>query len=194
MAEQTWKTAITQIEPNKVIVRGYRIDELMGRISFGEMVYLVLKGELPTPEVGLLMDAMLVSSVDHGVTPPSALASRTIASGGAPLTSSSLRGLLVSAMLSGITGSRSFQILATCATAGTWASRSNPAPVSAINALRSICSGHQNWFDLGSPGAVAALEIDAAEAATANAANKGMDRLSIDLLPSCEKRGVSAED
>ena len=44
---------------------------------FGEMVYLVLKGELPTPEIGKLMDAILVSSVDHGATPPSALASRT---------------------------------------------------------------------------------------------------------------------
>jgi len=71
MSEQSWKTAITKIEPNKVAVRGYRIDELMGRISFGEMVYLVLKGELPSPEIGRLMDAMLVSSVDHGATPPS---------------------------------------------------------------------------------------------------------------------------
>ncbi|MGD8399191.1 MAG: citrate/2-methylcitrate synthase, partial [Anaerolineae bacterium] len=41
-----WKTAITKIEPNKVAVRGYPIDQLMGNVSFGEMVYLVLKGEL----------------------------------------------------------------------------------------------------------------------------------------------------
>ena len=34
MAEETWNTAITKIEPNKVAVRGYRIDELMGSISF----------------------------------------------------------------------------------------------------------------------------------------------------------------
>jgi citrate synthase len=94
MADNTWKTAITKIEPNRVVVRGYRIDELMGRISFGEMVYLVLKGELPTPEVGKLMDAMLVSSVDHGVTPPSALAARTVASGGAPLTTSIAAGIM----------------------------------------------------------------------------------------------------
>jgi citrate synthase len=94
MAEETWKTAITKIEPNKVAVRGYRIDELMGRISFGEMVYLVLKGELPTPQVGKLMDAMLVSSVDHGATPPSALAARTIASGGAPLTTAIAGGIM----------------------------------------------------------------------------------------------------
>jgi citrate synthase len=94
MAEQTWKTAITKIEPNKVAVRGYPIDELMGRISFGEMVYLVLKGDLPTPEVGKLMDAILVSSVDHGATPPSALAARTVASGGAPLTTAIAGGIM----------------------------------------------------------------------------------------------------
>jgi citrate synthase len=94
MAEQTWKTAITKIEPNKVAVRGYPIDQLMGRISFGEMVYLILKGELPSSEIGRLMDAMLVSSVDHGATPPSALAARTVASGGAPLTTSIAGGIM----------------------------------------------------------------------------------------------------
>src|SRR4030042_4120946 len=94
MAEQTWKTAITKIEPNKVAVRGYPIDQLMGRISFGEMVYLVLKGELPTPEIGKLMDAILVSSVDHGAPPPSALAARTVASGGAPLTTAIAGGIM----------------------------------------------------------------------------------------------------
>jgi citrate synthase len=94
MAEQAWSTAITKVEPNKLAMRGYRIDELMGRISFGEMVYLVLRGELPTKEIGVLMDAMLVSSVDHGATPPSALAARTIASGGAPLTTAIAGGIM----------------------------------------------------------------------------------------------------
>src|SRR5512136_3407142 len=94
MAEETCKTAITKIEPNKVVVRGYRIDELMGRISFGEMVYLVLKGDLPTPQIGKLMDAMMVSSVDHGATPPSALAARTVATGGAPLTTAIAGGIM----------------------------------------------------------------------------------------------------
>jgi citrate synthase len=94
MAGNTWKTAITKIAPNKVAVRGYSIDELMGRISFGEMVYLILKGELPAPKVGRLMDAIMVSSVDHGVTPPSALAARTVASGGAPLTTAIASGIM----------------------------------------------------------------------------------------------------
>ena len=66
-----WRTAITLIEPNKILVRGYPLDELMGRVSFAEVVYLVLSGELPSAAVGRLMEALLVSSIDHGATPPS---------------------------------------------------------------------------------------------------------------------------
>jgi len=92
--EQKWKTAITKIEPNKVALRGIPIDELMGRLSFGQVVYLALRGELPSEAQGRLMDAILVSSVDHGATPPSALAARTVASGGAPLTTAVAAGIM----------------------------------------------------------------------------------------------------
>jgi citrate synthase len=94
MAEETWSQPIAKIEPNKVVVRGYRIDELMGRVPFAHVVYLVLKGELPTAGQGRVMDAILVSSVDHGATPPSALAARTVASGGAPLTAGIAAGII----------------------------------------------------------------------------------------------------
>ena len=94
MTEQTWSQPITKIEPNKVAVRGYRIDELMGRVGFAHVVYLALKGELPTAAQGRVMDAILVSSVDHGATPPSALAARTVASGGAPLTTGIAAGIM----------------------------------------------------------------------------------------------------
>jgi succinyl-CoA synthetase alpha subunit len=89
-----WTTAITQIKPNEVRVRGYDIADLMGKISFGQAVYLILRGELPTPEIGRLMDGMLVASIDHGATPPSALAARTVASTGATLSSSVAAGIM----------------------------------------------------------------------------------------------------
>ena len=56
----TWNTAITRVEPNRVAVRGYDIAELMGRVSFGAAVYLILTGELPSPAIARLMDAILV--------------------------------------------------------------------------------------------------------------------------------------
>ncbi len=40
------------------------------------------------------MDAILVSSVDHGVTPPSALATRVVRSGGNPLNAAVAAGVL----------------------------------------------------------------------------------------------------
>src|ERR1051326_5862488 len=95
-AEQkaVWHSAITRIEPNKVAVRGYDIADLMGRVPFGAAVYLILTGELPSPAVARLMDAILVSSIDHGATPPSALAARTVASTGATLSASVAAGIM----------------------------------------------------------------------------------------------------
>ena len=89
-----WTTALTHIEPNRILVRGYPLDEMMGRVSFGEAVYLLLTGELPSPSIGRLLDAMLVSFIDHGATPPSTMAARNAATTGATLRDSVAAGLL----------------------------------------------------------------------------------------------------
>src|SRR5918996_4318227 len=81
--DEKWRTALTCIEPNKILVRGYPLDELMGRLTFGEAIYLLFMGEVPSPSIGRLMEAMLVSFIDHGTTPPSTLAARNTATTGA---------------------------------------------------------------------------------------------------------------
>ncbi|MFO7979424.1 MAG: citryl-CoA lyase [Candidatus Aminicenantes bacterium] len=93
MSDLNWKTGITEVEPNKVKVRGYPVDQLIGKISFSQAIYLVLKGEMPSPEAGKLIDAILVSSVDHGASPPSVLTARTVASTGAELNSAVAAGV-----------------------------------------------------------------------------------------------------
>jgi len=89
-----WATAITRIAPNEVEVRGYAVDELMGRLAFAEAVYLLLRGELPTPAIGKLFGAVLVSSLDHGVTAPSTIAARNVATTGAPLRDAVAAGIM----------------------------------------------------------------------------------------------------
>lgn len=89
-----WRTAITRIEPNKILIRGYPVDELMGRLSFGEAIYLILRGELPSHSIGTLFSAALVASIDHGVTPPSTLAARNVATTGASLGACAAAGVL----------------------------------------------------------------------------------------------------
>jgi len=92
--DDRWQTALTAIEPNKIQVRGYPLDEMMGRLGFAEAVYLLLMGELPTPTIGRMLNAVLVSSIDHGVTPPSTLAARNVATSGAPLKDCVAAGIL----------------------------------------------------------------------------------------------------
>jgi citrate synthase len=101
MPEEKWKTAITEVKPNRIALRGYPVDELLGRISFAQAIYLVLKGEFPSPEVGKLIDAIFVSSIDHGASPPSVLAARTVASTGGELNAAIAAGVLAISRLHG---------------------------------------------------------------------------------------------
>src|SRR5215204_3555259 len=89
-----WQTALTSIAPNAILIRGYPVDEMMGRLSFADAVYLLLMGELPSPAIGRMLNAVLVSSLDHGVTPPSTLAARNVATSGAPLKDCVAAGIL----------------------------------------------------------------------------------------------------
>src|SRR6476646_582699 len=89
-----WHSSLTDIAPNKICVRGYPLDEMMGRLGFAEAVYLLLMGELPPPAIGRMLNAVLVSSIDHGVTPPSTLAARNVATSGAPLKDCVAAGIL----------------------------------------------------------------------------------------------------
>jgi citrate synthase len=94
MPELPWKTAITRIEPNMISIRGYHLDELMGKVSYSQMVYLLFKAEMPSQNIGKLIEAILVSSIDHGTTPPSVLSAITVASTGATLNASLAAGIL----------------------------------------------------------------------------------------------------
>jgi citrate synthase len=89
-----WATKITKVEPNHLVTRGYKQEDLIGNIPYPHVVYLLFKGELPSEEHGQMMDAILTACIDHGVTPPSSMASRVVASGGVPLPTAVAAGVL----------------------------------------------------------------------------------------------------
>lgn len=89
-----WSSKITKVEPNHLVTRGYRQEDLIGNVPFSHVVYLLLKGEMPSKEHGKMIDAILTACIDHGVTPPTAMASRIVASGGVPLPTAVAAGIL----------------------------------------------------------------------------------------------------
>ena len=70
-ASNWWETSIIDIHPGEIAIRGYEIQDLIGKISFPEMIWLMTRGDLPTPSQARLLEAALVASVDHGPHAPS---------------------------------------------------------------------------------------------------------------------------
>lgn len=71
-------TGISRYEPDKIFVRGANlVDELMGQLSFTEMILFHLNGKKPTPFQTKVLDAVLVTTMEHGFT-PSAISTRLI--------------------------------------------------------------------------------------------------------------------
>jgi citrate synthase len=89
-----WQTGITKIEPNHIVTRGYRQEDLIGNVPFASVFYLLLRGRMPDDKEARMIDALITSSVDHGVTPPTTHAARLVASAGVPLPSAVAAGVL----------------------------------------------------------------------------------------------------
>jgi citrate synthase len=74
--EQWWSTSIIDMKPGTIRIRGYSIEQLIGNVGFVEMIYLMTRGELPSPAAAQLLEAALVSAVDHGPQAPSIAVAR----------------------------------------------------------------------------------------------------------------------
>lgn len=85
VGEKFWQTAISKVEKNGILVRGFPIQDLMESCSFEEVLYLVFMGELPRRGEEKLIGAILISCVDHGLHAPSVNAARFVASSGVPI-------------------------------------------------------------------------------------------------------------
>lgn len=79
------KTNISKVESNKIVTRGYNQRDLIEKIRYSDMVFLMLKGRLPSIDEGRIFNQVLVSFCDHGVTPPSTQTARLVASSGSPI-------------------------------------------------------------------------------------------------------------
>lgn len=94
-AQAWWDTRIIDIHPGKIGIRGYPIQELIGRISFPDMIWLMTRGELPSKGQGKLLEAALVASVDHGPHAPSIAIARMAVTCGVDLNNAVASGVNV---------------------------------------------------------------------------------------------------
>ena len=52
-----WTTSIVDMHPGVIRFRGYAIEDLIGRVGSAQMVWLMLRGELPTAAQAALLES-----------------------------------------------------------------------------------------------------------------------------------------
>jgi citrate synthase len=84
-AARWWRTSICDIAPGRIAFRGYPVEALIGNVTFPAMIWLMLRGDLPSQAQERLLQAALVASVDHGPHAPSIAIAQMAVSCGLPL-------------------------------------------------------------------------------------------------------------
>ncbi|MER9655447.1 citryl-CoA lyase [Mesorhizobium sp. M0152] len=85
--EEWWRTDIIEMHPGVIRLRGYEIQDLIGRVSFPAVIWLMLRGELPTEDQAALLGIALGAAVDHGPQAPSIAIARMAATCGVGINS-----------------------------------------------------------------------------------------------------------
>lgn len=111
-AKAWWTTGIVDIAPGEIRLRGYAVQDLIGQISFPQMIWLMVRGDLPTPQQARLLEATLVASVDHGPHAPSIAIARMAASCGAELQNAMASGINVLGDVHGGAGQQCMELYA----------------------------------------------------------------------------------
>lgn len=88
-----WETSIAEVQGDEVVIRGYKLSNLVGNISYIEMIFLIFTGELPSKEKREMLEAIFVSVAEHGIS-PSTIITRMLASCGTPIQAGIAGGIL----------------------------------------------------------------------------------------------------
>lgn len=80
-----WRTSIIDMEPGRIDIRGRPIEGLIGQVGFAQMIWLMLRGDVPGDGEAALLEAALVAAVDHGPQAPSIATARMAVTCGASL-------------------------------------------------------------------------------------------------------------
>ncbi|MDX5362495.1 MAG: citryl-CoA lyase [Alphaproteobacteria bacterium] len=93
MTDKKWRTAISTFDDDGASIGGYQIQDLMENLDFGAAMFVLYQQRVPSKEEAKLLNALMVSVIDHGIVAPSAV-SRIVAASGVPLQACVAAGIL----------------------------------------------------------------------------------------------------
>lgn len=91
---EKWKTSISRRKDGEIFIRGQKFSGLLKKRDFIEVVFLLMRGNLPTRNESKMLNSMLVSAAEHGIEAPSTFVPRTVASCGTSFSTAIAAGIL----------------------------------------------------------------------------------------------------
>ena len=107
-----WTTSIIRMEPGIIEFRGRPVQDLIGNVSFVEMIWTMLRPDRPTAAQARLLEAAMVASVDHGPQAPSIAIARMAVTCGVAINNAMASGVNVLGDVHGGAGQQCMQMLA----------------------------------------------------------------------------------
>lgn len=108
---QWWATDVSHMEPGSIELRGHPVQDLIGVLDLTSMIWLMVRGEMPTGAEAALLQAALVAGVDHGPQAPSIAIARMAATCGVGLNSAMASGINVLGDAHGGAGEQCVELL-----------------------------------------------------------------------------------
>jgi citryl-CoA lyase len=71
-----WTSTVSRIDGDRVRIRGYDLEELIGGQTFTDSAFLLLRGRLATPREVRALDAVLNAVLDYALEKPGTVAAR----------------------------------------------------------------------------------------------------------------------
>jgi citrate synthase len=75
-----WFTSVSDISADDIYIRGYPMQALIGTLPFSAIAFLIIRGTMPTPGQGRMMDVILSSILDYGLQKSGTIAARAVVS------------------------------------------------------------------------------------------------------------------
>lgn len=71
-----WSSSVSKVEADKVLIRGYDLEQLIGGQSFTASCFLLIRGRLPSRGETRALDAVLNAVLDYALLKPGTVAAR----------------------------------------------------------------------------------------------------------------------
>jgi citrate synthase len=81
-----WTSSVSRVDGDSVRIRGYDLEQLIGGVSFTTSCFLLIRGRLPSPGEGRVLDAVLNAVLDYALLKPGTVAARYAVSGNPSMT------------------------------------------------------------------------------------------------------------